>query len=234
MDRPPSVGWIHENLAKSSRLGQFSCLFEPVSPAARAQYRAGVQGVVLDAQGASVEGATITLKNSTRIVSRRPPHGSAASTLFSSLPPGQLHRYGGKDGLQEEHPGKCIDRGRTNPGVKRHVGTRCGHLVGDRERVQSAPIDTETGQLSGTLSTGEVQNLPSFGRDPYQLLQLAPGVFGDDAHNNGGGSQNIPGSAGPGGSSATSSIFQTENQVQVFAERAAQRSKQLCRSTAFP
>ena len=79
------------------------------------------------------------------------------------------------------------------------------------------PIDTETGQISSTLDSKAIQNLPSLGRDPFQLLRLAPGVFGDAAHSNNGGSQNTPGSAGPGGTSASSSIFQTENQVQINA-----------------
>ena len=79
------------------------------------------------------------------------------------------------------------------------------------------PIDTETGQISGTLDAKAIQNLPSLGRDPFQLLRLAPGVFGDAAHSNNGGSQNTPGSAGPGGTSVSASIFQTENQVQINA-----------------
>ncbi len=50
------------------------------------------------------------------------------------------------------------------------------------------------------------------------MAQLAPGSFGDNARNAGGGnSSNLPGSAGPGGSSATSGSFATENQVQIVA-----------------
>src|SRR5206468_11822162 len=78
-------------------------------------------------------------------------------------------------------------------------------------------LDTESAQISGALTSREVQALPSFGRDPFQLLRLAPGVFGDGSRSAGGGSQKLLGSAGPGGTSATSSIFQTENQVQVVA-----------------
>ena len=39
------------------------------------------------------------------------------------------------------------------------------------------PIDTETGQISSTLDSKAIQNLPSLGCDPFQLLRLAPGVF---------------------------------------------------------
>jgi hypothetical protein len=82
-------------------------------------------------------------------------------------------------------------------------------------------IDTETGQVAGTITSREIQTLPTFGRDPFQLLQLAPGVFGDNARAAGGsGSSPMPENAGPGGSSGSSSIFQAENQVQVSANGA--------------
>jgi hypothetical protein len=77
-------------------------------------------------------------------------------------------------------------------------------------------IDTATATISGTFSAAQIQALPTFGRDPFRVAQLAPGSFGDNARNaSGGGSQNLPGSAGPGGTSGTSSVFQTENQVQI-------------------
>jgi hypothetical protein len=48
------------------------------------------------------------------------------------------------------------------------------------------------------------------------VAQLASGTFGDNSRSaNGSNAQNLPGSAGPGGSGSTSSIFQTENQVQI-------------------
>ncbi len=42
-------------------------------------------------------------------------------------------------------------------------------------------IDTESAMISGTVGSRQIQALPSFGRDVYQLTQLAPGVFGDGA-----------------------------------------------------
>ncbi len=83
---------------------------------------------------------------------------------------------------------------------------------------ETPAIETQTATISGTLSGNQLRALPTFGRDPFQAAQLAPGSFGDNARNAGGsGSQNLPGSSGPGGTSATSSIFQTENQVQIVA-----------------
>ena len=39
-------------------------------------------------------------------------------------------------------------------------------------------LQTENGDVAGTLGTVEVQRLPQIGRDPYELIRLTPGVFG--------------------------------------------------------
>lgn len=83
---------------------------------------------------------------------------------------------------------------------------------------QATLLDTETATLSGTVDSNQIQHLPSFNRDVFQLAQLAPGAFGDASQGQGGGSFNLPGSAGPGGSAGSAAgIFQTENQVQIQA-----------------
>src|SRR5207237_576934 len=58
--------------------------------------------------------------------------------------------------------------------------------------------------------------LPQYGRDPYELLRTVPGILGDAARSGSGGAIALPNATGPGGSN--SSIFQTENQVQVSAD----------------
>ncbi|MFZ3330696.1 MAG: TonB-dependent receptor [Candidatus Acidiferrales bacterium] len=188
------------------------------SPAAKAQYRAGLQGVVLDAQGAAIEGATVTLTNSETNHSQQTTSGSGGVYTFSSLPPGNYTVAVEKTGFKKNLLANVTIAGEQIQAL--NVTLELGAVTSSVtvNASEESAIDTETGQVSGTLSSTEVQDLPSFGRDPFQLLQLAPGVFGDSSHNNGGGSQNIPGSAGPGGTSATSSIFQIENQVQAFAD----------------
>ncbi|MBS1867552.1 MAG: TonB-dependent receptor, partial [Acidobacteria bacterium] len=78
-------------------------------------------------------------------------------------------------------------------------------------------IDTQTGAISGTVTNKQIQYMPAFGRDVFQLLQLAPGVFGDGAQGNGGGSQDLPGTQGPGSTGGSAGIFQTENGPQILA-----------------
>ena len=44
---------------------------------------------------------------------------------------------------------------------------------------QASLLNTETATLSGTVTDNQIQHLPSFNRDVFQLAQLAPGAFGD-------------------------------------------------------
>jgi hypothetical protein len=78
-------------------------------------------------------------------------------------------------------------------------------------------LDTDTATVGGTVTTNEIQHMPSFGRDVFQLIQLAPGVFGDGAQGNSGGGENIPGTQGPGATGGNQGIFQTENGPQALA-----------------
>ena len=138
-------------------------------------------------------------------------------TTSSVLPPGSYTLEAEKAGFKKQTLQDVIVAGERTQGINitLEVGdvTQTVTVSGD----VLPNLDTQSGNISGTLTSNDVQNLPALGRDPFQLLRLAPGVFGDGAHAASGGSQNTPGSQGPGGTSATSSIFQTENQVQVNA-----------------
>jgi hypothetical protein len=79
----------------------------------------------------------------------------------------------------------------------------------------SSLLQTENGNVTRAISTEEIRQLPQVGRDPYELLRLTPGVFGDGARGGSGGAVNLPNTTGPGGSN--NSVFQTENQVQISA-----------------
>jgi Carboxypeptidase regulatory-like domain/TonB dependent receptor len=184
---------------------------------ARAQYRAGVQGTILDSSGAGVQGATVTLTNKDNGKVLVYTSDAAGVYTFLSLPPGQFSIEVEKAGFKK----KILDNVTVSAEQTQSIdvtldigeATTSVTVNGD----STPALDTETGQISGTLTTKDIQNLPSFGRDPFQLLRLAPGVFGDAEHGAGGDSQNTPGSQGPGGPQGTKSIFATENQVQINA-----------------
>src|ERR1044072_239484 len=76
-------------------------------------------------------------------------------------------------------------------------------------------LETENANINKAITTNEVKRLPQVGRDPYELARLTPGIFGDAGRGPNGNASGLPNSPGPGGSA--SSIFQTENQVQITA-----------------
>ena len=194
----------------------FVCLTLLLS-AAHAQYRAGIQGTILDPDGAAVGAATVTLTNKETNISKTATSDSSGIYNFLSLAPGHYVIAVEIAGFKKKTLDDVLVAAEQTQSV--NITLELGYVTESiTVRGETAPLmDTETGQISGTLSDQEVQNLPSFGRDPFQLLRLAPGVFGDGAHEAGGNSANTPGSQGPGGPTATSGIFQTENQVQINA-----------------
>ena len=183
-----------------------------------AQYRASIQGVVTDPQGATVSGATVTLTNHETNQTLTTTTDNNGIYNFTGLGPSQYTLSVEKAGFNR----KVLD----NVGI---IAEQANALnvqlnIGDVSQSvtvsgDSTPlIDTETSNLSGTVTSEDIQKLPSFGRDPFQLLQLAPGAFGDGAQNAGGGccSQNLPGTT-VGGTSGTDGVFKIENGGQITA-----------------
>ena len=191
------------------------CLF---TPASRAQFRASIQGVVTDPAGAVVSGATVSLTDTATNHTSTATTSSGGVYTFNALPPSRFT-------LTVEAPGfkkKTLNDVQILPEQANAVNVQLA--LGQATQTvtvsgsQAALLDTETATLSGTVDSNQIQHLPSFNRDVFQLAQLAPGVFGDGSQGNGGGTYNLPGNQGPGGSSnGASGIFQTENGPQIQA-----------------
>src|SRR5215467_10491799 len=149
---------------------------------ANAQYRAGIQGVILDEQQNAIENATLTLTNLETGKSTQTTSASGGVYNFLSLPPGRYRIDTEAAGFKKKSIADVIVAGERTEGIDitLEVGdvTQTVTVTGD----SVSPLDTESGNLTGTLNANAIQNLPSLGRDPFQLLRLAPGVFGDGAH----------------------------------------------------
>ena len=182
-----------------------------------AQYRASIQGTVTDAQGAVVPGAALTLTNKETGRSAQATSNDAGIYNFSGLMPSHYSLTTEKTGFKKQslEDLTVIAEQANGINVQLTVGAATETMVVNGD---STPlIDTETSNLSGTVTADQFQKMPSFGRDPFQLLQLAPGAFGDGAQGAGGGGTGLPGNDGPGGTSGTSGVFQIENGPQVTA-----------------
>src|ERR1700693_2238141 len=188
-------------------------------PSASAQYRASIQGVVTDAQGSVVSGATVTLQNEETNQTLTATTDDNGVYNFGSLPPSHFTLSVEKTGFKKKvlRGVGVIAEQANSVSVQLEVGQVSDTVTVSGDAVPL--IDTETANLQGTVSAREFQTLPSFGRDPFQLLQLAPGAFGDGSQDSGGGTQNLP-STTIGGTGGTDGVFKIENGGQITANGA--------------
>ena len=194
-----------------TRLGFCSVLLILIAPSAHAQYRASLHGTVTDPTGAVVSGATVTLldpaTNQKSVFTTDP----AGAYHFDALPPSSYQLTVSTSGFKQ----KVLDNIRIIPDQANAVDVQLE--VGKVEETVTVtdatpPIDTATANISGTISSNQVQHLPSFGRDVFKLVGLAPGVLGQSSQSGNGGGFDLPGTqTGGGSSSGNQGIFKTEN-----------------------
>lgn len=187
--------------------------------AARAQYRASIQGVVTDPSGGAVSGATLTLSNLDTNQKLTATSDDNGVFNFNALPSNRYSLIVEKTGFKKkvlENVGIIPDQANAL-NVQLDLGQ-----VSDTITVSgysTPPIDTETASSSAVVTANEVQHLPSFGRDVLKLAQLAPGAIADGSQEGGGGNNyNLPGTqTGGGQSGGADGIFKTENGAQVIS-----------------
>jgi hypothetical protein len=182
---------------------------------AHAQFHASIQGTVLDPNGGAVVAAKVTVTNQATGAMRETVTSAEGFYRISELPPGSymvtaeaagFKKFGSKDvGVQAEAT-RGLD-------ITLQVGAVTEQIIISGDTLPT--LQTEDASLSSTITSQQFERLPQTGRDPYELLRLAPGVFGDGARAANGSAANLPNAGGPGGSN--SSIFSVENQVQVTA-----------------
>ena len=182
---------------------------------ARAQFRAGVQGTVTDTSGAAVKGAKVTVTSQETGASQDLLTGDTGFYSATHLAPGLYTVSVSLSGFKTNVIKNVEVTAETVEGVdvvlQPGAVTEQVTVTGD-----SLPtLDTEDASLTGNITKQQIQDLPEFRGDPFELLRLTPGVFGTGARDSGGGSSNLPGYSGPGGSGR--GVFQVENAVQVSA-----------------
>ncbi len=186
-------------------------------PGASAQYRASLRGTTTDPQGGVVAGATVTLTNADTNATLVSTSDDNGIYQFNALPPAHYR-------LTVEHPGfkkKALEHVEIIP--EQPNGLDLQLEVGDVQQTVTVTettqaLDTETANVSGTVTSNQIQHMPSFGRDVLKLAQLAPGSFSDGSQASGSDNYNLPGTqTGGGQSGGADGIFKTENGAQVIA-----------------
>src|SRR6185312_2483154 len=186
-----------------------------------AQFGGVLQGTIKDSSGAVISGAAVKLTN--RETQRQQSTVSSGDGFyhFAGLPPGLYDLEASAKGMSTGVVSAVNLAAEATTGVD--VTLKPGAVTESvTVTIDVSTVETETANVSANLSEQAVRNLPQIGRDPYELLRLAPGVFGDGSRSSSGGAVALPNATGPGGSN--NAIFQTENQVPIVAN--GQRTSQ--------
>src|SRR5581483_8934150 len=179
-------------------------------------FRASLRGTVTDPSGAVIPGATVTLIDKSTNNQLVYTSDSNGIYQFNALPPAPYRVSVEAQGFKK----KVLENVQIIPEQPNALNLALEVGQVDQSVTVSATtqtLDTETATIGGTISSNQIQNMPSFGRDVFQLIQLTPGVFGNGAQGSGGGGQNLPGTQGPGATGGSGGIFQTENGPQALA-----------------
>src|SRR5215475_5358844 len=206
---------MRQTLSVLSRAVLFIAFTALLPIAASAQFNASVQGTVTDASGAVIAGAKVTLVNKETGRKTEATASGDGFYRFSSLAPGSYRLSVEREGFKKKESENITVRAEGVASVDVVMETG---VVSETVTISSeatAALEKENASISRAISTVEIRQLPQVGRDPFELLRLTPGVFGDGARAGDGNAVGFPNNTGPGGSS--NSIFQTENQVQISA-----------------
>ena len=186
-----------------------------LTAAAHAQFRAGIQGTVADAAGGVVPGATVTLTSKETNKAQTTTTSDDGFYRFAGLAPGAYTLSAEKADFKKQVLENVVVNAEDTQGVD--ILLSAGNVAEVVTVTESsvAALETENASIGKAITNREVKQLPQFGRDPYELIRLTPGVFGNGSRGGAGGAVELPNQTGPGGSDRA--IFQTENQVQISA-----------------
>jgi Carboxypeptidase regulatory-like domain len=166
-----------------------------------AQFNAGVQGTVLDSRGAIVPNATITLINVATGVTQTAVSNNAGVYRFASL---AAANYTVSTTVPGFSPTSVDITLTANQLLDVPLNLTVGSATSTVTVTSRAPLlDTSDSRFEETLNTTALEDLPLPGRNPTNVLTIAPGVTG------------LGGQSSPGASTSTN--FAPENWVSASA-----------------
>lgn len=185
------------------------------APTAQAQFNAQLAGTVTDTTGAVVSGATVKLTNESTQVSRTTTTTAEGFYSFNELPPGSFTVEASATGFKTstlDHVSVAPESPR-NVNITLEAGGAAQSVIVNGNLIPA--LQTSDANISSSIGTEQIQRIPAYGRDPYELLRNTVGITGDDSRAGNGLAVFLPNNAGVGQSN--SGIFQTENQIQISA-----------------
>ena len=180
-----------------------------------AQFGASLSGTVADSSGGAIPKATAVLTNEG--TQQAVTHSAAGDGVFqfTSLPAGRYDLTVTATGFKPatftaidivDNTPRTLDVSLSVGGASETVTVNASDTVA---------LQTGDGNVSTVIDSEQLEKIPTYGRDPYNLLRTAPGITGDGARGGNGNAVFLPNSVGPGGSNF--GIAQAENTVQISA-----------------
>jgi hypothetical protein len=145
-----------------------------------AQFNASIQGTVTDPSRAVIPNATVTVTNQGTQTVRTTQTTGSGFYRVGELPPGLYTVEVAASGF-ETSTNRDVQVAAEQPrGLNLQMKT-AGATQTVQVTVATPELQTENANVQGEISSRQIQELPSYGRDPYSDLRLAPGVFGTGA-----------------------------------------------------
>jgi hypothetical protein len=139
------------------------------------EVRASISGIITDPSGAPVSGALVTVTNTETSTSEQTKSNESGAYLTPFLQPGSyrlaVENAGFKRHVREDIVLQTLDKLRLD--VKLELGTVSEAVTVTGE---TTALQTETASRGQTLAQELMENLPTQGRNPFQIAWAAPGV----------------------------------------------------------
>src|SRR5206468_3093301 len=141
---------------------------------AQAQFKASIQGTVLDSKGGVVAGAKVAVTNQGTGQSRDTVTSTEGFYRVSELGPGTytvtVDAAGFKSSITKDVAVAAEEpRGLD---ITLQIGAVTEQVTVNGDTLPT--LQTEDASLSTTISSQQFERLPQTGRDPFELLRLAP------------------------------------------------------------
>ena len=154
--------------------------FGLVAAPVRAQDTGTVSGTVVDPQGAAIPGATITLTDERTGTSRTAVTEARGEFTFRSVTPGSYTVKVGLTGFRsfEKRNNVLSASGQLDLGkVRLDVGDLTEVVTVE---ARGTPVETRNSDYTGLLTSTQISQIQTKGRDVMSLLRLLPGVRYED------------------------------------------------------
>ncbi len=161
---------------RSRILSLLLVLLAGLSIAAAQTSNGSIVGVITDTSGGALVGATVTITSTDTGAVRTTLTNSEGNYRIESVLPGMYDISASAAGFQT-----TIQKGLQVPGTAIVTASLVLKVGSTSDKVEvsadNAVINTDNGQLSGTIGEEEIHNLPIASLNPYELALTLPGVM---------------------------------------------------------